>query len=203
MTRTALCFCMDGRESLEVNKLASDDTRISKTLSYWLRHAPEAARLHLDTEGWTETDAVLSALKSAGLNVDRNLLRVIVSGSDKKRFELSDDETRLRARQGHSVQVDAGWVDATPPSALYHGTVDRFLEAILREGLIPGSRHHVHLSPDIETAKMVGRRRGAPIILEVAAGALAEEGEQFFLSTNGVWLVRHVPPTYLTILSVG
>ena len=177
------------------------NTRISKTLSYWLRHAPEAAGLHLDKEGWAEVAAILTALRSSGQPVDEATLRDVVSRSEKQRFQLSDDETQIRARQGHSIQVEASWEKASPPPTLYHGTVERFIEAILREGLLPKSRHHVHLSPDIETARQVGRRRGAPVILEVAARALAGEGSQFYLSTNGVWLVSHVPPNHLTVLS--
>lgn len=197
--RTVPLFYMLGRRSSEMDRRTH--TRISKSLSYWLRHAPEAVGLSLDGEGWADVMAVLRALRSAGVPADEATLREVVSGSDKQRFELSDDVSRIRARQGHSIEVEAGWVRASPPPLLYHGTVERFLGAILSEGLLPRSRHHVHLSPDIETAKQVGSRRGMPIILEVTAGALAEEGEPFFLSANGVWLVRHVPPKHLKALS--
>lgn len=185
-----------------MNRPAPESLRVSKTLSYWLRHAPEAARLHLDAEGWTEINAILAAFEADGIPVDLTILRNVVAESDKKRFEISDDGLRIRARQGHSVNVDAGWREASPPLFLYHGTVERVVETILREGLAPGSRHHVHLSPDIETARRVGMRRGAPIIFEIAAEKLAKSGEPFFLSTNSVWLVRHVPPTHLRILDI-
>ena len=125
------------------------------------------------------------------------LLRIVYE-SDEQRFELSADASRIRARQGHSVSVDLGWPEAEPPEALYHGTVDRFLGAILAEGLKPMSRHHVHLSPDVATAQRVGARRGRPVILQVAAARLAASGQAFQLTDNGVWLTSHVPPEFLT-----
>lgn len=82
---------------------------------------------------------------------------------------------------------------------LYHGTVDRFLEAILREGLTPQNRHHVHMSPTFETATAVGPRRGKPVILEIDAAAMATAGHTFFVSGNGVWLADHVPPAFLQV----
>ena len=170
---------------------------ISKTLSYWLRHAPEAAKLNLDPTGWADTDAVLAALERSGAGVDMAQLRDVVEQNDKNRFELSGDGLRIRARQGHSIKVDAEWEAAVPPETLYHGTVERFLDPIFREGLRPQARHHVHLSPDVGTAKRVGARRGEPVVLEVAAGAMHAGGAAFFLSSNGVWLVEHVPAEHL------
>ena len=171
----------------------SESRNISKALSYWLRHAPEAVGLQLDSGGWAATDDVLAALREAGLPGTRPDLERVVAESDKNRFELSPAGDRLRARQGHSIAVEGDWRPASPPAVLFHGTVDRFVEAILAEGLVPRSRHHVHLSPDVETASAVGARRGKPVILEVKAAELAASGAAFWLSGNGVWLIEHVP----------
>lgn len=175
----------------------SDDVRLSKMLSLWLRHKPEAAGLTLDPQGWTDVDDVLAAIARAGATYDWQKLLRVVEESDKQRFELSGDAARIRARQGHSVAVALDWPQVTPPEFLYHGTVERFLPAILAEGLRPMRRHHVHLSSDMETASRVGQRRGAPVILVVRASALAETGQPFFLTTNQVWLTERVPPTFL------
>ncbi|WP_206073187.1 RNA 2'-phosphotransferase [Erythrobacter colymbi] len=121
----------------------------------------------------------------------------MVAENDKRRFELSDDGTRIRARQGHSVAVEGSWEAATPPAMLYHGTVERFLEAILREGLTKQQRHHVHLSANVETATTVGARRGEAVILMVDAATMVADGHAFAVSSNGVWLVDAVPPRYL------
>lgn len=176
----------------------ANDVRLSKRLSLWLRHQPEAAGLSLDAQGWTEVDAVLAALARAGTPIDWPALLRLVEESDKQRFELSADASLLRARQGHSIAVDLDWPQATPPALLYHGTVERFLPAILAEGLRPMRRHHVHLSPDIDTAMRVGARRGAPVVLAIRAAALAEAGQVFLLTGNSVWLTDHVPPSHLS-----
>lgn len=177
--------------------MADEARRASKLLSYWLRHRPDAAGIALDGAGWAEVEGVLAALGRAGAPADRAALERVVAESDKNRFELSPDGSRLRARQGHSVAVDAGWTARRPPDRLYHGTVERFLPSILRDGLRPGARHHVHLSPDVGTARAVGARRGAPVVLEVDAGAMAAAGAAFLLAGNGVWLVDYVPPDRL------
>jgi putative RNA 2'-phosphotransferase len=175
----------------------NESPKISKTLSYWLRHAPEAGGMTLDGAGWTSTEAVLVALRAAGLPGTPEDLERVVSQSDKNRFELSPSRERIRARQGHSVDVEGDWQVATPPKLLFHGTVDRFLDSILIEGLVAKARHHVHLSPDLETARRVGARRGKPAILEIMAGDLADAGMTFYVTGNGVWLTDHVPATAL------
>jgi putative RNA 2'-phosphotransferase len=176
----------------------TDDKTISKTLSFWLRHRPDAAGLTLEPAGWTDTDSVLAALATEGIDCDWERLLSVVEGSDKQRFELSADGARIRARQGHSVEVELGWPRVEPPELLYHGTVERFLEPIRAEGLKPMRRHHVHLSPDQATATIVGARRGEAVILTVRAGAMAAAGHVFFLTGNGVWLTDHVPPAFLS-----
>jgi putative RNA 2'-phosphotransferase len=178
---------------------ATDAKRLSKTLSYWLRHRPDAAALTLDAQGWTEVSAVLAALERQEGACDLPRLLAVVDTNDKQRFELSPDGLRIRARQGHSVDVSLDWPRRTPPAILYHGTVAAALSAILAEGLRPMRRHHVHLSPDAETARRVGARRGRPVILSVRAGDLDAAGQPFFLTANGVWLTSAVPPGYLQV----
>lgn len=181
----------------------ADARRISKSLSYWLRHRPDAAGLELDDSGWAEVEAVIAALARSGLTDRLDRLREVVAGNDKQRFEFSTDGARIRACQGHSLEIDLDWPLADPPELLFHGTVDRFLDSILRDGLKPMARHHVHLSPDIATAQAVGARRGKAIVLRVAAGEMARAGHQFRLSANGVWLTATVPPAFLERLTTG
>jgi putative RNA 2'-phosphotransferase len=85
----------------------------------------------------------------------------------------------------------------SPPDVLYHGTGHKAVDAILQTGLNKMSRHHVHLSADIATAKTVGARYGKPVVFIVDAAAMHEAGYTFYCSDNGVWLVDHVPPEYL------
>jgi putative RNA 2'-phosphotransferase len=175
----------------------ASNTDISKTLSYWLRHRPDAAGLTLDTQGWTAVDPVLAAL-DAQHKCDWDRLLEVVELNDKQRFELSADGDRIRARQGHSVDIELDWPEVEPPALLYHGTVARFLPAIRAEGLKPMRRHHVHLSSDRETATRVGNRRGEAVILTVRADDMHAAGHIFYLTGNGVWLTDAVAPEFFS-----
>ena len=174
----------------------------SKYLALILRHKPEAAGLSLDAEGWARVEDVLSALQRKFGSFGREALEELVRSNDKQRYAFDGSGTRIRANQGHSVAVDLGLEPTAPPDILYHGTAARFLPSILAEGLVRGKRHHVHLSPDRETALTVGaRRQGETALLRVLSGKMAADGHEFFRSGNGVWLTDHVPPAYLEPLS--
>jgi len=171
--------------------------RISKLLSFGLRHDPAALGVELDDAGWTPIDAVLAGLARHDETVTRDELEEVVRANDKQRFAIDGD--RIRANQGHSVDVDLGLDRREPPELLYHGTVARLVEAIREDGLLRGQRTHVHLSADVRTAENVGRRRGAPVVIKVLARAMHEAGHAFFVSENGVWLTEHVPARFLEI----
>ncbi|WP_332305527.1 RNA 2'-phosphotransferase [Rhizobium sp. GR12] len=175
-------------------------TATSKFLSYVLRHAPESIDLTLDAQGWADVGDLLAKANASGTPVDEAGLRVVVAESDKKRFTFSEDGRRIRAAQGHSVKVDLGIAPVEPPSKLFHGTATRFLEAILQEGLRPGSRQQVHLSADSVTAHAVGQRHGKPAILLVDAGRMFADGHSFYQADNGVWLTDAVPVAYLVLI---
>ncbi|MEU3902242.1 RNA 2'-phosphotransferase [Streptomyces goshikiensis] len=175
-----------------------DDRRtvkVSKYVSKHLRHQPDRIGLVLDAQGWVEIDDLLRAAAAHGFHVSRAELDHVVATNDKKRFAV--EGTRIRASQGHTVAVDLGLPESEPPAYLYHGTVTSALDAIRAEGLRPMARHHVHLSPDRETATRVGARRGRPVVLSVDAGAMRAAGHVFRISANGVWLADAVPPEFL------
>ena len=174
--------------------------RNSKFLSYILRHHPEEIGVALDEAGWVEVDTLLAAIRSHRHPISREELDEIVATSDKQRFAFSDDGRRIRASQGHSVEVDLGYHPAEPPGILFHGTVEKFLPSIREQGLLKGTRHHVHLSPDEETAHKVGQRRGKPVILMVNASEMHTAEFAFFVTPNAVWLTEHVPPQYIEVL---
>ncbi len=174
-----------------------ETTRISKLLSLVLRHAPEKIGLTLDSAGWVGVRELLDALAQHRFPVSLAQLEEVVATNTKKRFSFNEDGSRIRANQGHSVEVELGYAPSVPPDMLYHGTVEKFLESIRAKGLIKGERHHVHLSADVATAKLVGQRRGRPVLLTVNAGRMHADGFAFFVSANGVWLTEHVPTAYI------
>ncbi|MFD7815030.1 RNA 2'-phosphotransferase [Streptomyces sp. NPDC059785] len=176
---------MDGRRTVKV----------SKYLAKHLRHRPERIGLTLDEGGWVEIDTLIAAATAHGFRFSRAELDRVVATNDKQRFAI--DGTRIRASQGHSVDVDLGLPPSTPPAHLYHGTVQRSLDEIRAEGLRAMNRHDVHLSADRETATRVGARRGRPVVLGVDAAAMHRDGHVFHVSANGVWLTAAVPPRYL------
>jgi putative RNA 2'-phosphotransferase len=172
-------------------------TRLSKFLSFVLRHEPHAIGIELDGAGWASVDTLLEASRSHGTEITRPILEEVVATSPKQRFIFSDDGQHIRAVQGHSVDVDLRYAPTVPPDLLFHGTVETSISAIRTQGLLRLSRHHVHLSLDAATALAVGSRRGRPVVLEVLAKRMHEDGFTFHVSSNGVWLTEHVPPRYI------
>ena len=176
---------------------APSDIKLSKFLSLVLRHKPDEIGLVLDANGWADVAELLRLAALKGFRVPREQFDRVVRDSDKQRFAVSPDGLRVRANQGHSVNVELDLPPAEPPEFLFHGTATRFLDSIRADGLRPGSRQHVHLSFDPDTAAKVGARHGTPVVLRVHAGRMHAAGFVFTVSVNGVWLTDRVPPEYI------
>lgn len=176
-----------------------DQVRTSKLLSLVLRHRPETVGVTLDRAGWIGIDDLLRALAKYDRPLTRAELDAVVAESDKQRFVIDRSADRIRANQGHSIDVDLGLPESVPPVVLYHGTPTRNLQAIQADGLRNQGRHAVHLSANAETAHRVGARRGAHAVLEVDAAAMHRDGHRFAVSANGVWLTDCVPARYLDV----
>ncbi|MEP0871676.1 RNA 2'-phosphotransferase [Trichocoleus desertorum AS-A10] len=174
--------------------------KVSKYLSKHLRHQPERLGLALGAGGWVAVEELLAACAQHQFPLSREELEEVVATSDKKRFSFDGTGTLIRANQGHSVEVDLQLEPQVPPNVLYHGTGDRAVAMILQSGLNKMSRHHVHLSRDVETARKVGARHGRPVVFAIDAVAMHQAGYLFFCAENGVWLVDQIPSKYLTIL---
>lgn len=195
------------RHSLTLRVLVNGQTWImnnellvkkSKWLSKHLRHSPEKVGLKLEEGGWVLVADLLEAAKRNHMAMSCEQLEEVVADNNKQRFSFSEDGLKIRANQGHSVEVDLGLEATTPPAVLLHGTGAQNRVSILERGIEKGRRHHVHLSRDIETARQVGGRHGRPFVFRVDAAQMHADGIQFFVSDNGVWLCDFVPPRYLT-----
>lgn len=169
----------------------------SKFLSLVLRHKPETIGIDLDENGWIDIDLLIQKVNEHGRKINRKELYFIVENNSKKRFALDETTNKIRANQGHSLNINLGFEAIQPPEILYHGTAQRFEDSIINSGIEKRNRHHVHLSAEKSTAKNVGQRHGKPIILEVRAVEMFAKGFQFFKSENGVWLTDKVPSLYL------
>lgn len=167
-------------------------TKTSKLISLILRHKPETIGITLDEHGWANVNDLLN-----GIKIDMPTLEEIVTTDDKQRYSFNDDKTLIRANQGHSIPVDVELEEVQPPEFLWHGTAEKYVDSICREGLIPKSRLYVHLSYDVTTATTVGERHGEAVILRVDARKMYQDGFKFYLSKNGVWLTKSVPTSYL------
>ena len=168
----------------------------SKYIALILRHKPETIGISLDEHGWANVDELIAGIAKTQL-FNMEMLQEIVSTDNKQRYSFNEDKTLIRANQGHSIPVDVELEKKVPPTILYHGTAEKYEDAIDVQGLVPKSRLYVHLSADIETATKVGQRHGKTVIYKVLAGKMQEDGYEFFQSVNGVWLTKRVEIKYL------
>lgn len=183
-------------ERIELFPGEKELTELSRFLSLILRHKPEAAGIALDGHGWAKMDELLEGIRKTR-PISMEILEEIVRTDKKMRYSFNEDKTKIRANQGHSIEVDVELKREEPPEFLYHGTGEKFVSSIEKKGLLPKSRLYVHLSGDPEMAKIVGSRHGKPVVFLVESGRMAKDGYVFFRSVNGVWLTGKVPEKYL------
>jgi RNA:NAD 2''-phosphotransferase len=174
-------------------------TKRSRFLSFILRHRPEEIGLSLDENGWADVDELLKAINRDRRTMTLETLQEIVATDNKQRYAFSNDGTKIRASQGHSINIDLELTAIEPPDVLYHGTAYHLLPSIWEKGLEPQNRQYVHLSSDIETATKVGSRHGKPVVLTIDAKQMQADGHTFYLSENKVWLTHHVAPKYFLV----
>lgn len=168
----------------------------SKYISLILRHKPEVIGITLDEHGWADVEQLIEGIRKTQ-SFDMQMLEEIVTTDNKQRYSFNEDKSLIRANQGHSIPVDVELKETAPPEYLWHGTGQKYVESIDKQGLIPKSRLYVHLSKDYQTAITVGNRHGKPVVYRVHSEQMAQDGYHFFCSVNGVWLTKNVPTKYL------
>lgn len=173
--------------------------KLSRFLSLLLRHKPEEIGLSLDNQGYLQVDELIDGINKTGRVIDKEILDELIMTDNKQRYSYSEDRAKIRANQGHSIKVDLNLVETKPPKTLYHGTVDKFLSNIKKQGLLKMNREYVHLSAELDTANDVGSRRGKSVILVINAEKMVKDGYKFYLSKNNVWLIESVPAQYISI----
>jgi len=177
--------------------MITDKKHVSKLISYWLRHHPEAAGLVLDEFGWSDISCLLNELKAKGYELTVNDIVILNQSFDKVRWAFNEMGNKIRATHGHSVNIVIEENPITPPDILYHGTAIKFLEHIIMGGLKAMSRQFVHLSSNPAVALQVGDRHGKSILIKIDAQALHNDGHIFYNTSDNVWLTKVVPDVYL------
>lgn len=166
-----------------------DLVKKGKQLSFLLRHDTE---YRFDEHGYRD---VQDLVQNHGFTKDE--IVELVETNDKQRYEFNDDKSKIRARQGHSVNINVDLKETLPPDVLFHGTATRFLDSIREKGILKMSRNYVQLSEKIDTAMEVGKRHGKPVVLAVDTKTMREDGVKFYLSNNNVWLTEFVDSKYI------
>lgn len=162
----------------------------SKRLAYLLRHSDLP-----DYNGWVKTGVVIGSL-----GVSLQDLQQIIENDNKGRFEFSEDKSSVRTLYGHSIDVNLGLEPIIPPPVLYHGTAEKYINSIMKEGLRPRKRNFVHLSETMDMAKQVGTRHGSPVVLSIDIEAMIRAGYKFYKAPNGIWLTGDIPPKFLKVV---
>ncbi|MBK1812235.1 RNA 2'-phosphotransferase [Clostridium sp. YIM B02505] len=175
------------------------DLELGKFISLILRHSPETIGITLDEHGWAKVEELIEGINRVGKTIDFETLERIVKENNKQRYSFSDDRTKVRANQGHSIEVDVELEESIPPKYLYHGTSTRFIDSIMSVGIQKQSRKYVHLSMDLDTALSVGKRHGKPVVLKIDSIRMFDDGHKFYLSKNGVWLTDYVSVKYISL----
>lgn len=179
----------------------SKKDRLSVFISLILRHKPETIGIKLDDYGYADVNELIEKINNTGRNINIEILEQIVKEDNKQRYSFNDDRSKIRANQGHSINVNVELRELEPPRFLYHGTATRFLDNIKKEGIVSKSRLYVHLSNDIDTAVQVGKRHGVPVVLKINTGKMYENGYKFYLSENNIWLCKYIPFEYVEKIS--
>lgn len=180
-----------------MDECASLSQRASKYLSWLLRHHPPSC---MTEDGYVPVDFLIDLInRDVQKGFTHADLETLVATNNKQRFAYNGAKTHLRASQGHSIDVDLGMTAREPPSVLYHGTAEKFVESIMRTGILKQGRQHVHMTTNRHTAKTVGARHGKPVVLVIDARRMHADGHHFFLSDNNVWLTDSVLPKYIAV----
>ena len=173
--------------------------RISRFLTYLLRHRPKEYPMAFDARGFVDWSTVVNLVQERYYDATEEEIRGVVTDSEKKRFELRDD--KVRATYGHSFPVELGLEAVEPPAELYYGTARDLARSILRDGLKPRDRQYVHLSASLEDAESVGSRRDPAPAIVVVDTVAAREADVVFYRSGPLFLVKSVPPEFLSLKS--
>ncbi|KAJ2746702.1 tRNA 2'-phosphotransferase [Coemansia sp. BCRC 34301] len=182
------------------SKNANDtpEVRLSKQLSYLLRHGAEDKGMKLRDDG---SIAVRDLLKYSKLkSTTFAQIQHVVDTNNKKRFALYEDANNkqwyIRAVQGHSIEIkEPPLTKLTPetmPACIVHGTMRSKVPLIQETGLSRMNRTHIHFAKGLpsEAGIISGMRSTADVYIYIDIKRAVADGIEFYQSENGVILSK-------------
>lgn len=181
----AICILQNQANNVRIASLNGD----SKRLAYLLRHD---TLYEFEPGGWRR---VSDLIDNHGFSLA--ILEFIVTNETNGRYEFSSDKSTIRARWGHSIPISLGVESDDVLDTLYHGTAERYLQSIEKDGIKRRGRQFVHLTDDRILAMETGKRHGNPVVLTINAKAMREDGVKFWKLSERIWLTKQVDVQYL------
>ncbi|MBD3189061.1 MAG: RNA 2'-phosphotransferase [Candidatus Heimdallarchaeota archaeon] len=175
--------------------------KLSKLLSYLLRHHPEKFDIELTPFGYTNLSLNELAKRIREQTnwswVTREAILAVVNDPNNERYEIKDG--KIRAKYGHSIDIKSPDQELSLddlPKRLFHGTSSNptIIQSILKHGLKSQGRQFVHLSRTKLEAERVGRRKSSsPIILEINPKKAKKIGTKIWRASKNVFLADYIP----------
>jgi len=170
--------------------------KLGRLISGILRHFPDKFGLNMDKNGWVNSESLVRAVRRRYRWANRWIIKALIYSDEKKRYELSDD--KIRARYGHSVDVELSDMPEAQEDVLYYGTSEEEAQRMVEIGIKPVNQTFVHLSTTIEKSEEVARlRTDSPIILEVDAKGARRDGIRIVKANEIIALAKEIPAKYI------
>ncbi|KAJ3745795.1 KptA family-domain-containing protein [Lentinula detonsa] len=178
----------------------SPAVRLSKTLSWLLRHGAQSEGLPMRPDGYVKVADLLENPKIKSQSLDLVGLQQIVNADLKHRYSLvreDDDVWWIKANQGHSIKAvkldlkPVLSIEDIPSRTAVHGTTKAAWQSISSQGLSKMTRNHIHLAQGVTGKNVIsGMRKSCDIFIFINIPKALTAGIKFFLSDNGVVLTE-------------
>ncbi len=174
------------------------EERLGRFISGALRHFPEDVGLEMDMQGWVDLDLLCDIMESRYRWATEERLTSLIESDIKRRYET--EGSRIRARYGHSVNVDLDY-PGNEFAYLYYGASLEEIDMLLENGIAPIRQRYVHLSTSYRKANEAASVHSEnPVVIEVDAETAQQDGIFFMAVNDDIVLVDNVPPEYLSIV---
>lgn len=193
--RAEACACGDAG-TLILNDEQTE--RLGRFISGALRHFPDDLGLAMNQHGWVDLDVLVDAMRTRYKWSNKEKLFSIIESDEKGRYEIKVN--KIRARYGHSVDVDLDYEENTLPE-VYYGASREEVDILLEKGIRPIKQRYVHLSTSVDKAREVAKiHTEDPVLLVVNAEEAQNEGVAILSATENIVLADEIPPQYLSLM---